>query len=40
MEASIDFAECVLTEVLTELVNGLPRSSRLADLLLHEYNVL
>ena len=39
MEASIDFAECVLTEVLTELMNGRPSSSRLADLLVHEYNV-
>ena len=39
MEASIEFAVCVLTEVLTELMNGLPSSSRLADLLVHEYNV-
>ena len=39
MLASIDFAECDLTEVLTELMNGLPSSNRLADLLIHEYNV-
>ena len=37
MLASIDFAECVLTEVLSELMNGLPSSSRLADLLVQEY---
>ena len=37
MLASIDFAECVLTEVLTELMNGLPSSSRLADPLVQEY---
>ena len=39
MEASIDFTECVLTEVLAELMNGLPSSSRLADLLVYKYNV-
>ena len=37
MEASIDFAEYVLTEVLTELMNDLSSSSRLADRLVHKY---